>query len=173
MSPHAQLRSLRDFYLAASRAEMHDAYSALRAAGAATPQVPSWKDLEFAFNRLFVGPAAVPAPPYASVYLDAQPDLMGPTTLVVRQLYEALGLESPWKGSIPDDHLGLELDAYYRVSVAADSTGQAELREIQALLRYHLRSWVPLFHERLRRCEDAPVQILWLAALTERLVDDV
>lgn len=75
------LEALRDFFLARDATGMQAAYRSLALQESGAPAAGDWSVLEFAFNRLFVGPQAVPAPPYASVYLDEQPHLMGPTSL--------------------------------------------------------------------------------------------
>ena len=54
-----------------------------------------WDKLEFAFNRLFVGPRCPLAPPFASCYMDVERTLMGPTTLRVRGMRRACGLAAP------------------------------------------------------------------------------
>jgi TorA maturation chaperone TorD len=40
-----------------------------------------WEGAEFVFNRLFVDPAALQAPPYASYYLEPEQQLMGKSML--------------------------------------------------------------------------------------------
>lgn len=160
---------LRDFFLAANAGDLRVAYELLRQGDAAAPPVDDWSEVEFAFNRLFVGPASLVAPPYSSVYLDGQPDLMGPTTTTIRHFYEAIGLVSPWLDSLPDDHLSLELDAYRRLERAGAVLDLDELRDLQAFLGAHLRSWVPLFVDRVRRSEDTPEAILFVASLAERV----
>ena len=67
------------------------------------PDSINWQAEEYAFNRLFVGPQAVPAPPYASVYLEAEPRLMGNAATDMREILQALGLAAP-EGQ-PDDFI--------------------------------------------------------------------
>ncbi|MBG3876567.1 hypothetical protein FVW20_05890, partial [Desulfovibrio oxamicus] len=111
--------ALRDFFFATNGASLRRAFEALALPGSPPlPPVPAWDEEEYLFNRLFVGPGPVAAPPYASVYLETERRLMGEATLFAREAYAALGLASPWQGSLPDDHIGLELDAALAVFAA-------------------------------------------------------
>ena len=64
----------------------------------------------FEYNRLFVGPAKLLAPPYESAYRNAQGLVMQEETLSVRRFYRQAGIEVGSKNAIPDDHLGLEFE---------------------------------------------------------------
>ena len=113
---------LRDFFAARTREELRAAYAAL--AAHMPDGFPPLGDaeaarLEYAFNRLFVGPDALPAPPYASVYLDADPLHMGPSTLDMRALLHSLGLAAPHDGQ-PDDFLPYELEAWHALTLLLD-----------------------------------------------------
>ena len=66
--------ALRDFFSAGCAAELADAVPALCAGR--TLGEDEARELEYEFNRLFVGPQAVPAPPFASIYLEKEPQLM-------------------------------------------------------------------------------------------------
>lgn len=110
-------------------------------------------ELEFAFNRLFVGPDVVPAPPYASVYLDAAPLLMGESTAAMRELLHSLGLTMARSGQ-PEDHLACELEVWL-VLVRLLDTAPVETREdvraaLDWLTRDHLAHWLPAFLGRAR-----------------------
>lgn len=157
--------ALRDFFFAANGAFMRRAFEALALPDASPlPAVPAWDEEEYLFNRLFVGPGAVTVPPYASVYLEPERRLMGEATLFAREAYAALGLASPWRGSLPDDHIGLELDAALAVCAAlrqvniaaAPSGAQPPAAENlvawwDAFVAGHMAAWVPLFLDALRR----------------------
>jgi TorA maturation chaperone TorD len=163
------LEALRDFFLARDATGMRAAYRRLALQESEAPAAGDWSALEFAFNRLFVGPQTVPAPPYASVYLDAQPDLMGPTSLKIRHFYEALGLASPWVGSVPDDHIGLELDAWRQLRMALARVESDELQQAQGFLLGHLYTWLPLFASRVRGAPEVPEAILFVVSVVERV----
>lgn len=111
--------ALRDFFFATNGDSLRRAFQALALPDAPPlPDAPAWDEEEYLFNRLFVGPGPVAAPPYASVYLETERRLMGEAALFAREAYAALGLASPWQGSLPDDHIGLELDAALTVFAA-------------------------------------------------------
>jgi len=160
--------ALRDFFFSRSGPELARAYRAL--AGLA-PELPPLLDpdaLEFAFNRLFVGPAALVAPPYASAYLEPEGLVMGEVTLRAREVYRRLGLVSPLEGALPDDHLALELDAL----LAMDRASRAGAPEELALLRRsfltdHLRRWVPSFCSRVAAAPDVPEPLRAVQGLLE------
>lgn len=152
----AVLAGLRDFFMAQNAVGLEAAYNRLAAA-----PVADWQNVEFAFNRLFVGPRALLAPPFASVYLEPEPQLMGRSTLNVRYLYQMMGLTSPWQNSLPDDHLGLELDAYYQLQTVLSQVDSAELKALREyFLLGHLNRWLPQFINRVKTTPDIPAPII-------------
>jgi TorA maturation chaperone TorD len=157
----AQLKGLRDFFIARNAAELGAAYAYLADwVNQPAPAVTDWQAIEFAFNRLFVGPKAPVAPPFASVYLEPEPQLMGQSTLHVRQIYELVGLRSPLKNIIPEDHLSFELDAYRQLAVASTEVASPELTALQHyFLNRHMHRWLPEFISRVRLAEAVPEAI--------------
>ena len=109
--------------------------------------------LEFEYNRLFVGPARLIAPPYESVYRTAEHLVMGETMLDVRRAYRELdmGIRNTLKE--PEDHIAIELEylaeLQKRCLTALEEQDIRELRRIigleQAFLEDHLLRWVPEF----------------------------
>lgn len=96
------------------------------------------------FHRLFVGPGALIAPPYESVYLSPEQVLMQAETLAVRQFYRSNGKELAPDRREPDDHLAFELEFYAHL--------QTEANGLDAMRRFcteHLQRWVPAFCERV------------------------
>jgi TorA maturation chaperone TorD len=164
------LAALRDFFLAANAADLQAAYKTLAAASPDHPEVDDWQAVEFAFNRLFVGPRRLQAPPFASVYLDGQPDLMGVSTLRARQIYHAVGLASPWENAVPDDHIGLELDALRQIGMALSEVESDELCKYYHLLHDDLAAWTPRFCERVRAASDLPPAIRFVIDRLEQIV---
>ena len=139
--------ALRDFFSAGCASDLADTVPALRAGGPLSEE--ELRELEFEFNRLFVGPDHVPAPPFASVYLEKEPQLMGRTTLEVRELYLGLGLAVP-EGGVPDDFLPYELDAWVRLSVLGGEVADENAREAVCearrwLVHEHMVLWLPAF----------------------------
>lgn len=145
-----EVEAIRDFFLADNAYKLEQAYAQLtESLQGMSPVERDWQEVEFAFNRLFVGPAALQAPPFSSVYLDAQGLVMGQTTLDVREMYATLGLESPWKNLLPDDHISLELDAVLAMNHIANQVDDEEIKTLQARFMEHMKKWVPLFANRV------------------------
>lgn len=165
----------RNFFIAQNAAELRAAVTELPSALRNDRlQDADWEQTEFAFNRLFVGPMALEAPPYASVYLEDEPQVMGKTTMLVRSVYEMIGLVSPWKNTLPDDHISLELDAalaLHRVLLAATPSVRGQLEELRGFfLREHVQVWVPRFCARIEAAPSAtPVLLCMAAALRQWL----
>ncbi len=169
----ALTRGLRDFFAAANGTDLAQAYARIAAHCEAPPPPDNWDETEFAFNRLFVGPGPLAAPPFSSVYLDPEPKLMGRSTSLVRAVHQALGLQSAWFGSVPDDHLAVELDTALALNaLAAKALANAELAELRRYFMVgHMGRWVPLFADRVLAQHPQPGPIvtairrleLWLA----------
>ena len=100
-----------------------------------------------AWQRLFAGPGACPAPPWGSVYLDPEQVLRGCSTVALSHFLQREGLQLHTDLPEPPDHLGLML---FQAAVLAEQERQAALTE---LLEAHLLSWLPLFTHRLRQAE--------------------
>jgi TorA maturation chaperone TorD len=171
------LSSLRDFFAARDGRAMAAACATLSKAAPPADGIPTSADtadeLEYAFNRLFVGPGAVPAPPYASVYLDPERRLMGESTRIAAAVYDALGVSSPLMGSLPDDHLALELDAAVAFRALKAPEQSAELAALwDYFLRDHLMLWVPLFVACIRQEPDVPPAISHVASLLSAWLSD-
>lgn len=167
MADHAHTRNgaraLRDFFASRDAADLERASAAVSDHFQLTMAGDTdWTGAEYDFNRLFVGPMAVPAPPFASAY-QTEPELMGEPTLAMRDAYRALGLMVPDQGQTPDDHLAFELDLAAAMPVpdeGRDRDGVTdEVRDW--LLGEHLPGWVPAFIEAVRAQPDvsAPVQM--------------
>lgn len=152
--------TLRNVFHAADREALAAACQQLEQQLSLPPSTETnWQDVEYAFNRLFVGPEAVPAPPYSSVYLDAEPLLMGSSTLAMRDLLRELQLTVPDAGQ-PDDFLAYELDAWLVLARLCE-TDDAALREallstLEWLTREHMGRWLPLFIRNARQANDTP-----------------
>ena len=107
--------------------------------------------LHWDYTRMFIGPAKLPAPPWESVYRDADHLHFSKETLDVRNAYRKYNLLPTDFGREPDDHIGLELDFMHRLCEKAkekaritDKTGLLEiLKDQKAFLDEHLLRWVP------------------------------
>lgn len=141
--------ALRDFFASAHAGDLRSsAAEVARRFDLDSEPPPDWLEVEYDFNRLFVGPAAVPAPPYASAYRQ-EPSLMGRATLEVRDAYRVLGLAVPDLNATPDDHLAFELDAV--VAMASPVVGDAARGPLRAwLVDEHMAEWIPRFADAVR-----------------------
>ncbi len=112
-------------------------------------------DLDVEYNRLFVGPAAPPCPPYQSVYdltrpLDMQGTMLGPTADAMEKRLRAEGLGVTLDHAELADHAAVELELmWYLLAHAVEaqdeaSAGQyvARAREVQQV---HLLPWMAQF----------------------------
>lgn len=69
-----------------------------------------WRNtLEATYQRLFIGPHALPAPPWGSVYLDPEGVLFGESTLALRRWLEEANIAVDKREGEPEDHIGLLL----------------------------------------------------------------
>ena len=113
-------------------------------------------------TRLFIGPYRLPAPPYESVYMNAERLVMQQPTIEVRKIYLQAGLEVKGIHTNPDDHISAELEfmEYLCDKTASslnnrDTSAAIKHLELQRIfLEEHLNKWVPVFSEDiLRRTE--------------------
>lgn len=145
-------QSLRDFFLAANAAQLARACNSFPSWILPDPAPErgecQWQELEHAFNRFFVGPAAPLAPPYASVYLETEPILMGASTMRVRDLLDELGLKVRDSG-MPDDFLPCELEAWLVLVALQAKAGPALAQGARDALFWlvgaHMAEWIPQF----------------------------
>ncbi|CCH48414.1 molecular chaperone TorD family protein [Pseudodesulfovibrio piezophilus] len=173
------ITALRDFFFARDAADIRVASQSIASHFQLTLDTGiDWNDVEYDFNRLFVGPAAVPAPPYASAYQD-RPTLMGEPALEVRHVYRCLNLSVPDQGATPDDFLPFELDAVIAFEALGTIGGGEGSDDVEALrfwlVSEHMGEWVPEFIRATRRQDDvsAPVSMatsaleMWLEHAVE------
>ena len=107
--------------------------------------------LEWDFNRLFVGPGEMLAPPWESVHRSKTRLTFQEPTLQVRELYQRFGVEAPAVHREPDDHLGLELAFMATLSdLAAGAAARDDAAQLAAgfqtqkdFLQDHLLAWAP------------------------------
>ncbi|KEY58214.1 Tat proofreading chaperone DmsD [Serratia sp. DD3] len=101
--------------------------------------------LEEAYQRLFVGPYALPAPPWGSVYLDKECVLFGDSTLRLRQWLRVQGIEAQRQHNEPEDHIGTLL------MMTAWLAEEQQEKRIAALIAQHLLPWAPRYLELLQQ----------------------
>ena len=92
------------------------------------------------FNRLFVGPYKLPAPPWASVYTDPEGVIFGNATLGVRQWMRDNLVRISLGNNEPEDQIGLEF-SMLSWAISHDVSDEG----IRCFLEQHLLSWAPFF----------------------------
>lgn len=127
---------LKDIFSSTNEDELFNAFSKLNS-GLEIDKTT----LESDFNRYFIGPDTPIAAPYSSVYIDNTDAIMTETTHKVRELYEIMGFKNRLKNSVPEDFLGLELDAYYQLLYIEEKTNY--LSEIRCYFLFeHIKVWI-------------------------------
>ncbi|MEQ5111101.1 Tat proofreading chaperone DmsD [Providencia vermicola] len=91
--------------------------------------------LDEAWQRLFIGPYALPAPPWGSVWLDKENIIFGDSTVELRQWMRSKGIEPATTQKEPEDHIGLIL------MLAAWLAEQDRRNDFEELLAWHLLPW--------------------------------
>jgi len=90
------------------------------------------------YNRLFVGPALKPAPPWGSVYLDRDCVMFGGSCMELREWMRINGVVSLESGNMPEDHIGTML-------MLAATLAQKRPDLLGEFLQNHLLIWAPHF----------------------------
>ena len=93
-------------------------------------------DLHREFNRLFIGPYSLPAPPWGSVYTDPESVLFGNATLGVRSWMRENAVKLHLQCREPEDHFGLMM-----LLVAWATENDVDDEQITELLQSHLMPW--------------------------------
>lgn len=104
-------------------------------------QRESDETLAQAWQRLFVGPYALPSPPWGSVWLDRESVLFGESTLALRQWMRDNGIHFEIQQNEPEDQFGSLL---LQVAWLAEKDQHALCAE---LLAWHLFPWSSRFLE--------------------------
>ncbi|ECI5353467.1 Tat proofreading chaperone DmsD [Salmonella enterica subsp. enterica] len=99
----------------------------------------SEESLPQAWQRLFIGPYALPSPPWSSVWLDRESVLFGDSTLALRQWMRENGIQFEMQQNEPEDHFGSLL------LLAAWLAENERHHECEQLLAWHLFPWSSRF----------------------------
>lgn len=129
------------------------------------------------YTRVFIGPAALPAPPWESIYTCGDRLLFQRSTLEVRQALQAAGYQSNRYPQEPDDHIAIELafmDVLAGDSVDAFQAGDTAAARVAlsrsfTFLAEHLNAWLGAFAAELSEKVQAKTSCFypcaaWLAA---------
>ncbi|WPM86035.1 Tat proofreading chaperone DmsD [Apirhabdus apintestini] len=95
--------------------------------------------LSQAYQRLFIGPWALPSPPWGSVWLDRESVLFGDSTLALREWMQQHGISHHGNLNEPEDHFGLLL------MLAAWLAEEQQFNRVDELLAWHLFPWSERF----------------------------
>lgn len=122
-------------------------------------------ELTWEYRRLFVGPAAKPAPPWGSVYTDRECVVFGASTLELRAWMRAHGVARTTDEKTPEDHIGLMLALMAWLA-------QNQPADLEDFLRLHLLTWAGHFLGELADAAEHPFYE-GLARLTAASLDGV
>ncbi len=92
----------------------------------------SEESLPQAWQRLFIGPYALPSPPWGAGWLDRESVLFGDSTLALRQWMRENGIQFEMQQNEPEDHFGSLL------LLAAWLAENDRHHECEQLLAWHL-----------------------------------
>lgn len=139
--------------------ESHEGLNLILAVLTQANELPAsqWLEWQREFQRLFYGPASLPAPPWESVYRSKEHIILDEHTLAVREFYRQWGVEPQNLNREPDDHIGLELEfMWFLTQKASDALAQNDFSRLQSLIEAqvnfldnHLLTWVNPFCSRL------------------------
>lgn len=123
---------------------------------------PATEPLRDAWQRLFIGPWALPAPPWGSVWLDRESVLFGESTLSLRQWMRKNNIHFAMEQNEPEDSFGALL------LLTAWLTETERDAERDQLLAWHLLPWSKRFLAVLAEQANHPfyVALAELAQLT-------
>lgn len=116
------------------------------------------------YSALFLGPRKLLAPPYGSVYLDGNRNVMGDSTIEAVKFYKKAGVEmDPEQKDIPD-HISVELEfMYYLISRELEAYRNSDEAEAlkyfemqEDFLKRHLGAWAPKFAKDLKEGAQNP-----------------
>ena len=130
---------------------------ALAVAGA-----PAMAEMTAEYQRLFIGPDALEAPPWGSVYLEEDGTLFGASTQALRNFLVAQGVVLNTGVHEPEDHIGLLL---WAAAWLAERKQEVALRN---LLEEHFFSWSGIYLRTLQEAARHPFYeaLAVLAAVT-------
>ncbi|STO93990.1 twin-argninine leader-binding protein for DmsA and TorA [Haemophilus pittmaniae] len=105
--------------------------------------------LDEQYQRLFIGPNALPAPPWGSVYLDKESVIFGDSLLELRAFMRQHGIHFETALDEPEDHIGLML----MLSAYLAENNPSLLPEF---FSQHLLTWAPHQLSLLAAQQDCP-----------------
>ena len=121
--------------------------------------------LSLEYQRLFVGPGHLAAPPWGSVYMDRDKVTYGGTWIDLREWMRVCGIESEYDERVPEDQIG-------RLLVMSSEVASQRCDALPELLGNHLLPWADRYFDLL--AEDAELATYrGLAFLAKATFSDV
>lgn len=123
-----------------------------------TDRTEEYEELHWDYTRMFIGPMSLPAPPWASYYLEKDQLLFQNVTCGTKNWYRKFGLGIDKNLSIEaEDHIGFELDFMFhlcRLTIKEFENkrfaGSFEImRNQKEFIDNHLLRYVPQFSTRI------------------------
>ncbi len=113
----------------------------------------AFREVESEYDRLFIGPGQVLAPPWESVFVKEGRLIFQEVTLQVRDWYRRHGLQSVKLHQEPDDHIGLELtflahmagEGLAALEIGDDVAFEAANNAQRQFLSEHVLNWATLW----------------------------
>ncbi len=138
----------------------------------------SEEELAVAHAKLFVGPFALQAPPYGSLYLDTRKRLMGDSTMEVLKMYQRAGLALSGDFKDAPDHIAAELEfMYFLIAKEIQALRQGDridafgyLKMQQEFHDKYLRPWMEPFVERIRAASEHEFYALLAESLSTFII---
>ena len=107
------------------------------------------QDLAADYQALFIGPNALPAPPWGSVYLDPESVIFGNSLLELRDFLHHNAIEFSSRQDEPEDHFGLML-------LLAAYLADHKLALLAEFFTKHLLTWANRYLDLLAEQQDYP-----------------
>lgn len=106
-------------------------------------------DTIYDFNKLFIGPGKLLAPPYESYYRNPEKLFMQKETMAVREFYSSAGVNVKRLNSQPDDFIALEFEfiCFLLYKAAAHLSNDPDMTDYylqlySEFLNKHLSKWI-------------------------------
>ena len=122
-------------------------------------------NLTWEYRRLFIGPAALPAPPWGSVYTDRECVIFGDATIKLRVWMREHGIARTNDEKTPEDHIGLMLALMAHLA-------RTQPVCLDDYLQNHFLTWAPHYLAELEKAAEHPFY-QGLAQLTRATIEGV
>jgi len=129
--------------------------------------------LGIAYSKLFIGPRELLAPPYGSVYMEANRQVMGNSTLGVMARYVEAGLNPSQDNKEPPDHISTEMEfMYYLVFEHLRCREERFADKQREFFLACVYPWVPRFATAISRSRTHPFYSSLATVTTDFIVSE-